>query len=466
MTNLYRGAKLGRAYDATSGAPVGLKRSKTYRQAEAAEEAEEARAAPSRGTRKEDGAVMGLQLELELELELELALALKPDPALKPEEPASRPEPRPASRPESRPEPRPEPRPLPWEFFAPRSSEDIVGQDGARARLRAWLSERRAGGTLLRAALVLHGPPGCGKTALARCCIAEAGMVAMEYGPHEEQDLPSFLRCLGAVDCAGKATCLLLDEALRVLEMKENAPAARAPVSFPVVCTADYVAVHARSRYGAVQLMRPLRPRHLRGLLTALGARLNLDPRTYPALVESAQGDARQLYVCALFTSARGALLSEWDSARILLGCEEAQRVCSSGLSPVSLRTLHENFPSVSGVTVEDAAGFAGDLAVLDGRSGDLELAALSCCAWRRGRGCPLPLAAFSGRTPENEAACLRSLLLGTKYSDERPLRSWTAAALALRHFETKATSGPAASSTGKSSTSTAPLLPRATQCM
>jgi hypothetical protein len=169
--------------------------------------------------------------------------------------------------------------------------------------------------------------------------------------------------------------------------------------------------------------------------------------------------------VSAAFTSARDALLSEFEVAKILLGCDDARRGLNCDLTSFSLHLLQENFPSISGVTVEDAAGFAGDLAVVDGRFGDLELVARSCSAWRRGRGCPLPLAAFSGRSPENENAAVRSLLQRTKYG-ERPLRSWTVGALALRHFETKVTSGPAASSTGKSSMSTAPLLPRATQCM
>ena len=303
-------------------------------------------------------------------------------------------------------------------------------------------------------------------------------MAAVEYGPHETQDLPSFLRCLGPVDCAGTAVCLLLDDVTLILEAKENAEAASANVTFPVVCTADYVALHARSRYGAVERMFPLKAYFMKQLLNAIGPRLNLDPRCYSALIDSAQGDARQLCLSAVFRApaecaVRDELLSVHESACVFLGCGDRGPRAMYEMTRGAYHLLHENFLRISGIAIEDSAAFAGDFAVIDALSAvneaALELGARACCVWRRGRRCEVPLAKLSGWIPCKQGASLRSLFLQAKYRPEWPMRSWTVGALALHQFAeegTNTTSGPAASSTGKSSISTDPLSPRSTRCM
>jgi replication factor C small subunit len=64
-------------------------------------------------------------------------------------------------------------RPLALEDFRPRSLDEIIGQDPAIARLRRILIGVR-NGTVLPPHLLLHGPPGVGKTAAARAFGREA----------------------------------------------------------------------------------------------------------------------------------------------------------------------------------------------------------------------------------------------------------------------------------------------------
>jgi DNA polymerase III delta prime subunit len=339
-------------------------------------------------------------------------------------------------------------RPLPWELFSPRSSDEIKGQDAARAQVRQWLKRPREKRQFLLSALVLQGPPGCGKTALARCCIEEAALATVEYGPHEEQDLPSFLRLLGAVDCAGRGTCLLLDDATQVLDAQRNAGAAKTFVTFPIICTADFVVRRARAQYGAVVSMWPLRACHMRELLDVIGPRLSLQRSSYAGLVAAARGDARQLCVHSAFTSCsalqahRDAILSPYERARALLDHGQGAALYSDELTHQEFCLLHENFPLVYGVSVEDAAGFACEVAAVDRFEADLSaacaqsLAARACCVWRRGRRFKAArLADFTGWSALKRAEGCRSLLLRIKYDERRAICPWSLSALARHHF-------------------------------
>ena len=293
-------------------------------------------------------------------------------------------------------------------MFAPQSPEDIRGQEPAKERVREWLQRGRgaqkAKPTLFSSALVLTGPPGCGKTALARCCIAEAGFAIMEFGPHCSQDLPSFLRTAGAVDCDGRRTCLLLDELPQVMEAKCNAGAGSAAVSFPVICTADFIVRRACGQYGAVFSMYALRPRDLREMLQRrLAPRLGLTQASFGQLVVDARGDGRQLCVLAAFTAtlAAGTTLRDhslppYEKVRTLLGGGRDQEVGArravqaDDLSHQEFCLLQENFAVIPDVSLESAADFAADLALMDvldaGGEANGAAAALSACVRRGGK--------------------------------------------------------------------------------
>jgi hypothetical protein len=269
---------------------------------------------------------------------------------------------------------------MPWQRFAPGSSAEIVGQDGAKAQAVKWFasgSARQKMRTLFASALVLQGPSGCGKSCLAKCVIAEAGYVVVEFGPHAEVPLPQFLRNLGSVDCEGRKHCLLVDDLPQVMEQAANAGAADAKVHCPVVCTADFVVKRTHSQYGCVVSMFALRPSDLRLILSRrLAPALGLSTGHFARLLEGARGDARQLCVQASFTARlaadaalRDAALSPWDHARVLLGGRsetEARRAAREDIAHQSYCLLQENFCMLPGLSVEAAAGFAEDMAVLD----------------------------------------------------------------------------------------------------
>ena len=148
---------------------------------------------------------------------------------------------------------------MPWQRFAPRTSADICGQDAAKAQSLDWFRSGSAKriSSLFASALVLQGPPGCGKSCLARRVIVESGYEVVEYGPHIEMPLPQFLRNLGAVDCEGRRNCLLVDDLPQVMEQKANVGAGSVAVYFPVVCTADFIAKRWNATSGLPWVCHP-----------------------------------------------------------------------------------------------------------------------------------------------------------------------------------------------------------------
>ena len=324
---------------------------------------------------------------------------------------------------------------MPWQRFAPRSSADVCGQDGARAQASRWFSSGAAhkASTLFASALVLQGPSGCGKSCLARCVIEEAGYAVVEFGPHTEVPLPQFLRNLGAVDCEGRKTCLLMDDLPQIMEQKANLGAGTARVHYPVVCTADFIVRRTHAQYGCVVSMYALRPMDLKLILERrLGPALRLQPRDYGNLVEGARGDARQLCLQAAFTSSlstavllRDAAWSPWEHARVLLGGRtqpDARRAANEEIAHQSYCLLQENFGAVPGVSIEAAAGFAADLAFIDvlDKSGSLEpgvLAGRSCLRWRGANSVDkVRLSDYGGWAAEKKRSATHAVLLQERY--------------------------------------------------
>uniref|UniRef100_A0A6C0C0G4 ATPase AAA-type core domain-containing protein n=1 Tax=viral metagenome TaxID=1070528 RepID=A0A6C0C0G4_9ZZZZ len=383
VTNIYRGAKVGRAYDAALGPPLGSKRTPSYADEEKLEEEMEARI--YKNTKKQR-----MQSLVVLPLNtLPCAEVRKVETSAPTTQPSILLLPAIASAATavttqtSQPKPPKSPRrSLPWVLFEPKKSADVCGQDTARVKVQAWIKLKTSPVKyklpLLAAACVLQGPPGCGKTTLARCCAREAGFNVIEYGTHIEQDLPSFLRSIGAIDCEGKKTCLLIEDVTDVLEAKQNSTAATMIVNYPVLCTAAFVLKRNHSQYSAVVSLSALRKIDMQKfLVNTIAPALRLLPSSFAAIIEQSRGDARQLCVNSVFSphlhpeiTSRDQTPSLYDRVRSYLACGSARS--TSALLALDEPThqecclIQENFGALEEVTIEAMAQHSQIVSIVD----------------------------------------------------------------------------------------------------
>ena len=273
---------------------------------------------------------------------------------------------------------------LPWENFEPRSLDDLVGIAQLSPRVLNWLRQPARACTLLTAALVLHGPPGVGKSALCRLAIAEAGFALMYYGADMEIPLPQFLRGIGAVNCDGRRTCLLVDELQHVLDLPSNATASGMRVHCPVLATTDFVPKRELGRYGEVLAVPPLHNRDMVELLSKhIHPRLQLPMDAWSPLVERSGGDGRQLCVNACFYgTARDTSVSPFDWARAALTHRASPKQEPGGFE---LLICQQNFASIPNLPLEFALNFAEQLAFMDNIPEEYQMALLPLAIQAKG---------------------------------------------------------------------------------
>ncbi len=116
--------------------------------------------------------------------------------------------------------------------YNPKSTKDFVGNAYALQEIRKWLSSWKRG-----RALIVHGPPGTGKTMAVRLIAAEDGYEILESGADEERkagDMKSIIGSSMQYSFSGKKKLILIDD-MEQLESKKSVAELAEKSLYPVV---------------------------------------------------------------------------------------------------------------------------------------------------------------------------------------------------------------------------------------
>ena len=189
----------------------------------------------------------------------------------------------------------------------PRTPGEIVGQDALVATLRRLL----AAGHLPN--LILHGPPGTGKTTLAHIIAAETNAAFVPFSAVSE-GVPRLREIVKQAEVQrqqGQRTLLFVDEIHRLNKGQQDflLPHVESGLLALIGATTEHPsfainpALLSRSR---VLVLQPLQEADLRAVVhrAAAAEKLTLEPAAEDVLVQAADGDARHV-LNTLETAAR-----------------------------------------------------------------------------------------------------------------------------------------------------------------
>lgn len=188
--------------------------------------------------------------------------------------------------------------------YAPKKASDIVGQEKAIEQVRHFIHAFKK---QKNKCLILHGPPGCGKTSIAHCVAREETLELVELNASDVRDKEGISTILGGAlkqqSLFFRGKIILLDEidgisgsgdrggVAALLSLLESS-------TFPVICTAiDPYADNLKQLRKASTLVecQELNPALLTALMTKIcdAEKIRADPTAVRTLARMAGGDGR-----------------------------------------------------------------------------------------------------------------------------------------------------------------------------
>ena len=261
---------------------------------------------------------------------------------------------------------------LPFQRYAPTQLSEMVGVGRGVSRLRQWAAALRASPqrgreTIEQEAALILGPPGTGKSIMARLMLKSLGYAIVEFNLSNECDLREALSKLTPRDVSGAEVAVVVDELYELVELQPAVTAARCSV--PVVCTsnrkpkasvfATTIRLYPLNRANSIELSRSV----IRKVPTFTATH---EERDFREMVEACAGDARMITQnAALSASGLTRTVKDEDAS-----CFDQCRAVLNGrvvddLSAYAVLLLHENIEQL-GLSLEGTASWMRALTTAD----------------------------------------------------------------------------------------------------